>query len=186
MFAYCGNNPFNNIDKSGTCFYNANGVWCHDNWEYLGGYERQPDPATVTEDVDTTTQNNTIQDTVENIWYSLEADVALGFGWGGALSIDSLAGANLGFAANPVHFRLDNGKFSIVESLITVAEVDVPVYQLGYRNTAYISIEDGSVTEEGYVGATTGTVGVSAMTYIGVGGYASIAINWVELVGLEE
>ena len=44
MFAYCGNNPINNIDPEGTCFYNANGQWCHDNWEYIGGYQRKPDP----------------------------------------------------------------------------------------------------------------------------------------------
>ena len=44
MFAYCGNNPTNNIDPKGNCFYNAKGEWCHDNWEYIGGYERKPDP----------------------------------------------------------------------------------------------------------------------------------------------
>ena len=44
MFAYCGNNPVCNIDPAGTCYYGANGQWCHDNWEYIGGYERQPDP----------------------------------------------------------------------------------------------------------------------------------------------
>ena len=43
MFAYCGNNPVNNIDPSGTCFYGANGQWCHDNWEFLDGYVRKPD-----------------------------------------------------------------------------------------------------------------------------------------------
>ena len=44
MFAYCGNNPVNNIDPSGTCYYNASGQWCHDHWEYIGGYPRKPDP----------------------------------------------------------------------------------------------------------------------------------------------
>ena len=47
MFTYCGNSPINNVDPGGTCYYNANGVWCHDNWEYLGGYVRQPDPNIV-------------------------------------------------------------------------------------------------------------------------------------------
>lgn len=46
MFTYCGNNPINNVDPNGTCYYNANGVWYHDNWENLGGYIKQPDPNT--------------------------------------------------------------------------------------------------------------------------------------------
>ena len=46
MYVYCGEDPVNNIDLFGTCYYNANGVWCHDNWEYLGGYVRKPDPGT--------------------------------------------------------------------------------------------------------------------------------------------
>jgi hypothetical protein len=44
MFAYCGNNPINRTDSFGYCYYNANGKWCHDNWEYIGGYVRKPDP----------------------------------------------------------------------------------------------------------------------------------------------
>lgn len=44
MYAYCGNNPVNREDILGYCYYNANGEWRHDNWEYIGGYERQPDP----------------------------------------------------------------------------------------------------------------------------------------------
>lgn len=39
MFAYCGNNSVNNVDPSGTCYYNAKEKWCHDNWEYLEGRE---------------------------------------------------------------------------------------------------------------------------------------------------
>ena len=59
MFAYCGNNPANNVDPNGTCFYNANGVWCHDNWEYLGGYVRQPDPNTYNKTGINNKQKNT-------------------------------------------------------------------------------------------------------------------------------
>ena len=44
MFAYCGNNPINRADLSGSCYYGLNGQWYHDNWEYIGGYERKPDP----------------------------------------------------------------------------------------------------------------------------------------------
>ncbi len=46
MFAYCGNNPINNVDPNGTCYYSAKGQWYHDNWENLGGYIKQPDPNT--------------------------------------------------------------------------------------------------------------------------------------------
>ena len=44
IFLYCNNNPANNADYSGHCYYDAKGNWCHDNWEYLDGYERKPDP----------------------------------------------------------------------------------------------------------------------------------------------
>ena len=44
FFAYCGNNPVNRFDPFGTCFYDINGVWRHDNWEYLGGYKMKPEP----------------------------------------------------------------------------------------------------------------------------------------------
>ena len=49
MFVYCGNNPVNYFDPMGNCFYDAKGRWCHDNWEYIGGYERKPDPGTFEE-----------------------------------------------------------------------------------------------------------------------------------------
>ena len=45
MFAYCNNNSVNYYDPTGFCYYNSRGQWCHDNWEYLGGYERKPEPA---------------------------------------------------------------------------------------------------------------------------------------------
>lgn len=48
MFAYCGNNPVNNVDEAGTCYYDAKGNWRHDNWEYIGDYYKQhPDPHAV-------------------------------------------------------------------------------------------------------------------------------------------
>lgn len=46
MSAYCGNNPILNYDPTGACYY-ASGKWCHDNWEYIGGYERKPDPKAI-------------------------------------------------------------------------------------------------------------------------------------------
>ncbi|MBO5014497.1 MAG: RHS repeat-associated core domain-containing protein, partial [Bacteroidaceae bacterium] len=49
MFAYCGNNPIIRADCCGHCYYTSNGIWAHDAWEYLGGYERQPDPQTYEE-----------------------------------------------------------------------------------------------------------------------------------------
>ena len=47
MFAYCVNDPVSNSDPSGYCYYDKNGNWCHDNWEYIGGYERKPDPKAI-------------------------------------------------------------------------------------------------------------------------------------------
>ena len=44
MYAYCGNNPVNRVDFTGRCYFDANGNWCHDNWEYIGGYQRKPSP----------------------------------------------------------------------------------------------------------------------------------------------
>ena len=47
MFAYCTNNPINFSDEDGRCYY-ANGVWTHDAWENIGGYEKKPEPKGVT------------------------------------------------------------------------------------------------------------------------------------------
>ena len=47
MFAYCTNNPINFSDEDGKCYY-ANGVWTHDAWENIGGYEKKPEPKGVT------------------------------------------------------------------------------------------------------------------------------------------
>lgn len=44
MYVYCGNNPIIRADCCGHCYYTTNGVWTHDAWENLGGYEKQPDP----------------------------------------------------------------------------------------------------------------------------------------------
>jgi hypothetical protein len=44
MFTYCENNPIIRIDSTGYCYYTAGGVWAHDAWENLGGYEKKPDP----------------------------------------------------------------------------------------------------------------------------------------------
>lgn len=44
MFVYCGNNPINNYDPMGHCYYTANGQWTHDAWENSGGYVKKPDP----------------------------------------------------------------------------------------------------------------------------------------------
>ncbi|MBQ6832367.1 MAG: DNRLRE domain-containing protein [Oscillospiraceae bacterium] len=48
MFVYCGNNPVNYVDYTGTCYFDAKGNWCHDNWEYIGGYQRKPSPVMAT------------------------------------------------------------------------------------------------------------------------------------------
>ena len=45
MFAYCENNPVIRVDVLGCCWYGSDGKWHHDNWEYLYGYERKPEPA---------------------------------------------------------------------------------------------------------------------------------------------
>ena len=47
MFAYCTNNPINFSDEDGKCYY-ANGVWTHDAWENIGGYEKKPESKGVT------------------------------------------------------------------------------------------------------------------------------------------
>ncbi len=49
MFAYCNDEPINRMDIFGTCYYNINGKWCHDNLEYLGGYNRKPEPIDITD-----------------------------------------------------------------------------------------------------------------------------------------
>ncbi len=46
LFSYCCNNPTNNADYSGYCFYNSFGYWSHDNWEFIGNYKRKFDPYT--------------------------------------------------------------------------------------------------------------------------------------------
>lgn len=45
LFIYCSNDPINYADASGHCYYDAKGNWRHDNWEYLHGYERKPEPS---------------------------------------------------------------------------------------------------------------------------------------------
>ena len=47
MFAYCTNNPINFSDEDGKCYY-AKGVWTHDAWENIGGYEKKPESKGVT------------------------------------------------------------------------------------------------------------------------------------------
>jgi len=44
MFVYCGNNSETNTDPTGTCYFNARGQWCHDNWESLNGYKKKAAP----------------------------------------------------------------------------------------------------------------------------------------------
>lgn len=58
LFAYCGNDPVNRADPSGECYYNAQGQWCHDNWEYSGGYVRQPAPVDITDKLNTAMRIN--------------------------------------------------------------------------------------------------------------------------------
>ena len=43
MSAYCGNNPISFVDPTGCCYW-AYGKWCHDAWEFLGGYKKKPAP----------------------------------------------------------------------------------------------------------------------------------------------
>ena len=59
MNAYCQNNPIMNYDPTGGCYY-ASGKWCHDAWEYIGGYERKPDPKAIdiTDRLNKEMQNN--------------------------------------------------------------------------------------------------------------------------------
>jgi len=44
-YSYCGNNPGNYFDASGECYYDSNGNWSHDNWEFTGHYQRKDAPA---------------------------------------------------------------------------------------------------------------------------------------------
>ena len=44
MFTYCKNNPTNCFDITGCCYYSADGHWCHDAWENLGGYQKKDAP----------------------------------------------------------------------------------------------------------------------------------------------
>lgn len=86
MFAYCGNNPANRIDLTGMCWYDANGNWCHDNWEYIPGYNgeiyaKTPDPKIVTQlkknpsSLKLITNKNGKFDTVAT--YAKESDVSV-------------------------------------------------------------------------------------------------------------
>ncbi len=44
LFLYSKNEPVNNVDYNGGCYYSVNLKWCHDNWEYRGGYKRKNAP----------------------------------------------------------------------------------------------------------------------------------------------
>ena len=46
IYTYCENNPVNNVDYTGQCFYNCYDYWSHDNWEFVGGYKIKSDPHT--------------------------------------------------------------------------------------------------------------------------------------------
>ena len=89
MYVYCENNSVNRIDILGECWYDAKGNWRHDNWEYIGNYERKSAPKTkpvvditwkltnemrkneavvkLTKDVD----NNVLKETVEKLEYKV-------------------------------------------------------------------------------------------------------------------
>ena len=43
-YVYAGGNPVRFYDPSGMCFFDKKGNWCHDNWEYTGGYTRREKP----------------------------------------------------------------------------------------------------------------------------------------------
>ena len=44
QYLYVSNNPIVYIDPLGLCFFDANGNWLHDNWEYTGDYEFKDNP----------------------------------------------------------------------------------------------------------------------------------------------
>ena len=59
LFVYCGNNSINNLDPTGNCYYNANGKWCHDNWEFMiGSYVIKPEPKDITNKLNNAMKNN--------------------------------------------------------------------------------------------------------------------------------
>lgn len=44
LYAYCENDPVQNTDYDGHCYYNSELNWCHDNWEYRYNYKRKKAP----------------------------------------------------------------------------------------------------------------------------------------------
>ena len=116
MFGYCINNPIDNSDPLGNCFYDSKGNWCHDNWEYIGGYERKPDPTPKTGQYLGTTSNY-------NYVYVVDSEVASNSFEKTILIIDKRTGNNPDIQVrNSYQITSENERYEIIEMIICYNE----------------------------------------------------------------
>ena len=116
MFGYCINNPIDNSDSLGNCFYDSKGNWCHDNWEYIGGYERKPDPTPKTGQYLGTTSNY-------NYVYVVDSEVASNSFDKTILIIDKRTGNNPDIQVrNSYQITSENERYEIIEMIICYNE----------------------------------------------------------------
>ena len=155
MFAYCGNNPVNNVDPLGTCYYNAKGQWCHDNWEYLGGYERKPEPNNHNEK----SALETAKQVATSIWNNLEVSGGIGLGLYAEVEVLEL-GISGGIYYNPLYVELTDGTFKIHQEYFSGIAFSLGFVHFGYTEsmTRTYTTVNPIITNNGIFGEETITL----------------------------